>query len=355
MNEFKAAHLSEGEKESICRSLLAEFGVRDIRGNRQTGELVHACLVSDYHQDQAKNPTASLNYKKLTYNCLGCGSSGGFIWFIATVRGCTADQAYKWLEDEAGLGNEPMEQEKFLDIVRAIYAREGNHSEIIPTYSERVLEPWDVIHPYLTTVGPLGITIQGEPVMGRGLPEENLIAMRVGWNPDEDRCVIPHFWKGRLVGWQTRRMPWGGGPKYHSTEFFPKDQTIYNFDPTRRHKRIVVVESPMSCLMHLHRLPIVGTFGAQITNQQVSLLARADEVVLWLDPDKGGWSAMRGSANTPGVPQRLAAHTNVRVVVNTYDADPQEFPTEMAEELVDQAVPYVLWKQPDFLREPDWR
>jgi uncharacterized protein CbrC (UPF0167 family) len=64
---------------------------------------------------------------------------------------------------------------------------------------------------------------------------------------------------------------------------------------------------------------------------------------------------MRGNPNTPGVPQRLAAHTNVRVVTSNYDADPQEFPTDMAEELVETAVPYVLWKQPAFLREPDWR
>lgn len=345
MGNFTAAVLPDSEKEQLCRSLLEEFGVRNIRANPRSGELVHGCIVSAYHRDQERNPTASLNYQKLTFNCLGCGSHGGLLWFIATVRGCSTQEAYRWLEQSAGIGADVMDTERLLSIIQAFYSPATLATDIIPTYSDRVIEEWaQYIHPYMTT----GAEDLGIP--GRHIPEDNLRRLRVGWDPEADRIIIPHFWKGKLVGWQGRRIWASQGEKYRSTPDFPKDQTIYNVDPSRRYRRLLVVESPMTVVSKIHLLPheddgFGGTFGSEITDRQVRLMAKADHVILWVDNDEAGWKSMVGSKNIPGLTERLSPYTRVSVVDNPYDADGADVSDDDFCRLVEErAVPYVLWK-----------
>ncbi len=100
--------------------------------------------------------------------------------------------------------------------------------------------------------------------------------------------------KGKLVGWQSRRLDSSDGtPKWLSTPEFPKDSTLFNYDEVCKADPnfVVVCESPMSTLRHQHHLPIVATFGAEVTDRQVRLMAEFDRVVLWMDPDNAGWRA----------------------------------------------------------------
>lgn len=342
---FTAGMLPDSEKESLCYALLHQMGVTNIRANPRTGELVHGCLVSAYHSDQDRNPTASLNYQKLTFNCLGCGAHGGILWFIATVQKCTTTQAYKWLEETGGINPDSMESEKLLSIIQAYYSPRANAPDIIPAYSIRVLLPWiEYVHPYMTTgAEDLGIR-------GRNIPVSTLREMRVGWDPDEDRIIIPHFWKGSLVGWQGRRIWDWQGEKYRSTPDFPKDQTLYNFDPTKRYKNLLVVESPMSVLAKKHlmeRLPdteMTATFGGKVTDRQVSLITRAEHVIYWMDNDEGGWSAMTDRKDLPGLPTRTSPHARVSVVDSPWDADPADVSDKEFVSLVSRAIPHVLWR-----------
>lgn len=348
---FTAAILPDSEKEALCYSLLSEFGVDHVRANPRTGELVHGCLVSAYHQDQAKNPTASLNYQKLTYNCLGCGAHGGLLWFIATMRKCSSQQAFKWLEESAGIAPAGMETDKLLSIIQAYYSHDLT-TDIIPSYSERVLEPWlELVHPYLTD----GAGLEDFPeIKPRHIREDNLRRMKVGWDsdPEIDRIIIPHFWKGKLVGWQARRIWPFQGAKYLGTPDFPKDQTLYNFEPKKRYQNLVVMEAPMSVVTKIHlqdELPnttFTATFGAEITDKQIRLMARAEHVIWFLDNDEGGWSAMRGTETNPGVTDRLIPYTQVSVVQNPWDADPADLADDDFLDLVRKPVPSVLWKCP---------
>lgn len=342
MGDFKPNLLSDSEKESLCRSLLEEFGVTRVKTNSR-GELIHGCLISPYHTDQERNPTASLNWQKLTYHCFGCGSSGGLLWFIATVRKCSIQDAYAWIESNVRvIGRDVLDLDEFLRYLAEAFAG-PTVSEPTPVYSARILEPWAFIHPWLTEGAPdLGIK-------GRGIPEKTLVEMQVGWNPDEDRIIIPHFWKDDLVGWQSRRLS-KGGPKYISTPLFPRDSTLYAMDPRKRYERLVLVESPMSVLRHRHAVPdMVASFGGVVTDQQVALLARARQVVIWLDNDKGGWTAMEGTKNTPALGRRLSRHTNTFVVISPYDADPADLETDQVVDLIESAVPHVLWERPKTL------
>jgi hypothetical protein len=360
---FEPALMPDQEKEALCRSLLEEFGAVNIRSSSR-GELVHGCLVSPgQHSDQDRHPTASLNFKKLTYNCLGCGSHGGLLWFIATCRKGSSQEARDWLAKATGIGGAVMDLSDLLRFFDAAYADKKRESAPIPKYSERVLDAWPGIHPYLTDGVPeIGFD-------GRHIPEENLMHFRVGYsqhfpigpNRISERIVIPHFWKDDLVGWQTRRLnKRDGTAKYLASPDFPKDATLFNYDPTR--KKAGIVESMLSSIKHYHALPLEATFGATITEHQMRLMQRHETVVLWLDNDKAGWDAVEGRYDEvwrkgkvvtelvqEGLGSLLGRSMNVEVVDSPYAADACDMTTDDAVGLYESAIPFSIWQRPETL------
>lgn len=286
----------------------------------------------------------------LTGNCLGCPAKGGILWLIGITQGVYGPEARNWLAEQTGTGGKEFQLApllQFLDAIEAARTKSKTPAPI-PRFSESVLEPWNHIYPGLTTGVPeLGIE-------GRGIPEANLIEARVGWDMDDNRIIIPHFWKGDLVGWQGRRIldAEAQPEKYKSTPDFPRDSTIYR---QPEGKRIIVVESPMSVLKHLHHLPIGGTFGSAITDRQLALLRWYPEVIFWVDPDPAGWGNLEGhwdekGIHHPGAAQQLEAYSTVKVVASDWAGDPAEFDDDTAETLVDEAIPLAIWSKPEALR-----
>lgn len=341
---FEPTLLPDDAKRDLCRALLEEFGVTHINETHK-GELIHSCpLPLGGHSNGDRKPSASLNYKKLTFKCLGCGHSGGLIWFAATCRGEDSQQVRAWIEGETGLGQTVMDLPKLLDLLDA-YAKPGTVARTpMPNYDPSVLKPWTwpIQHPILTDGMPeIGIK-------GRGLREDTLNHFRVCYAEEypmgkdaatQERIVIPHFWKGQLVGWQARRIDGRDEPKYKNSPDFPKDTTLYNFDPKCR--QIVVVESPMSVLARWHHVPeMMATFGATLTEDQLKLLQRFDRVITWFDNDKAGWRATRQVQN------ELSRFTTVLVVDNPYDADAADVDDTTADRLIAEAIPPVVWNPP---------
>lgn len=345
---FEILSQPDAAKEEMCRSLLAEFGAVSVTVRGE--EMITRCVMP-WHDD--RHPSASLNYKKLVYKCLSCGASGGLLWLIGTVRNTSGKESRRWVEEQAGIGGSEFNFGSLLTLFDALYADGNKPAGLapIPTFSTKALEPWMAIHPWLTTGAPdLGIE-------GRGIPEQTLRDMRVGYEPrypmgagkpSSERIIIPHFWKSNLVGWQTRRLWNDGTPKYKSTPDFPKDRTIYDYDPKRR--MAVVVESPMSVLRHRHHLPIEATFGASVTDRQTRLIAAHEKVILWMDNDSAGWKATGGwdekRIHLVGLGERLQSYCEVAVVDSPWAADAGDMDDETAETLCAEAVPYALWQIP---------
>lgn len=331
-SKFEASFLPDAEKETLARSLLAEFGATQVRPSGD--ELIHSCVLPfGLHKGGDSNPSASFNWRKLTYIChAGCGS-GGLLWLIATCRGTTGEDARGWLAKESGIGG-VQELDALLAYLDATFERQPYAKHHIPSLDPRVLEPWKVIHPYLTEV--------------RGIPEQNIIDLQVGFGEFEvrgttsQRIVIPHFWQGDLVGWQTRRLTSDGTPKYLNTPEFPKDQTLYGaWHPKQE---AVVVESPMSVVSKKHVVPnMVATFGATVTDRQVQLLASSPSVTLWFDNDDAGWQA------THSVAKRLSSYTQVWVVESYWQEDAADLTDQDVSSLLENAMPYALWSQPSVL------
>lgn len=356
MSVFEPLQLPEPARLELCRNLLAEFGARKV-SETSSGELLHCCIMP-WHED--RNPSAYFSYEKLTYICFSCGSGGGLLWLIATCRGENTREARRWVENSTGIGGGEFELSALLSLFDAMYEPEKARTRTIPSYGVKVLDPWRAIHPWLTDPPEDG---------GRGVPEENLVRMQVGYAQeypmaqDEDgnvtrtseRIVVPHIWRDKLVGWQSRRLDGSDGtPKWLSTPNFPKDLTLFNHDPAR-HRTAIVVESPMTVLRHLHHQHIVGTFGAMVTDRQVRLMADYDRVILWMDPDFAGWQAMDGYTADdgdyhPGIVDRLSRTTDVWAVDTDYAVDGGDMDDDTVDALVEQAVPAALWQRPQVLR-----
>lgn len=319
------------EKETLCRALLAEFGATKVTVSGD--ELIHSCLLPfGMHPNGDRNPSASINVDKLTYNCFACGG-GGLLWFIGTMRGQSGTDARKWLRKQTGSGGEEQDISSLLDFFDTIYDRQDRTTMPMPVLNEKTLNPWMLIHPYMTEV--------------RGIPEETLEYFKVGYDPKHPigppesrvyshRIIIPHWWHGRLVGWQSRRIISDGTPKYKMSPDFPKDYTLYNHERNRPY--VLAVESPMSVLSKWHVDPfIVATFGASVTDNQLRVLAQHKKVILWFDNDPAGWKA------TKDVSEALASYTSVFVVDTDEEGDPADLTDERYTELVDEAIPASIW------------
>jgi hypothetical protein len=210
---FEPAALPDFEKRELCEGLLREFGVTRWRATDK-GELIHSCPIPGGHRNGDKNPSASLNYKKLTFNCLGCGTRGGLLFFIARCRGEDVEGVRSWLGEATGTGGHVMDLGRLMDILDALEAPDAPPPPI-PRFSKGTLDPWRkwaIQHPYLTE----------PPPDGRGCPTETLEHFKIGYAPEyamggqsvQERIIIPLFWRGDLVGWQARRLdPWDE-PKY---------------------------------------------------------------------------------------------------------------------------------------------
>lgn len=344
LREFTA--LSDMEKQNLAYDLLVELGATNIK--RSGDELIHGCLTCPHHTDQDRNPTASLNWSRLLVNCFS-GGGGSVLWLIATVRNCSIDQARQWLAGEAGL-NRAMELPALLDLFDNLYTT--TRPEPAPVYSERILRPWQAA---------------GVPtaILDRGVPRET--AERAGvcvapagaltdprvYPGAGPRLVIPHWWKGKLVGWQSRRIDNADGtPKYLATPGLPKDTTLFGHQPGPRQRRAVIVEAPISSLRHHHHQPMLATFGSEISDQQLTLIAaHYDEAVFWMDPDKAGWDAVEGRIDKqgraiPGRAELLSRRIGVLVVECLLDADPADLDDATVGEHVAAAVPWSIWERP---------
>lgn len=333
--------MTDQEKEALCRSLLSEFGVTHVRGYR--AELVHGCVLPfKAHQNQDREPTASLNYEKLTYNCLGCGNGGSLLWFIGVMRGISSTEARSWLANETGNGADEQPLVSLLQFFDQVYDKKADRPPPLPNFDPSVLDRWMLVHPWLTDPIPEG---------GRGVPLDNVVRFKVGYDPEypvgppeqrilSPRIIFPHFWRGQLVGWQTRRLTADGTGKYKNSTDFPKDETLYNYDLDA--EMVVVVESPMSVVSKGHVVHMEATFGADVTDTQCRLLAdHRGRVVLWFDNDESGWKG------TERLGEYLSAYGPVWVVDSDYDDDPASMTDGQVRALLqDRVIPYPLWSPP---------
>jgi DNA primase len=265
-------------------AVLEHYGADNIY--QQNDEIIHSCLIDKVHPHHAHGdatPSASLNAENKLWNCWSYGG-GDIVWLVQEMEGCDRLSA---LERLSAFIEDPMAEtsQSLIEILKEKFKAEEPPASI-PTYSEFILRPWKKIHPYLAS---------------RGISDATVISHKVGYDDEEDKIVFPHFWKGKLVGYQKRRLdsPWNSiptkvSPKYKNSADFPRDSTLYNLDQViaSSSETVIVVESVMSVLRAetLGFVNVVATFGGKVTEEQIDCLKNFKKVILFMDNDASGWS-----------------------------------------------------------------
>lgn len=283
------------------------------------------CPFPENHSNGDKNASFGFDEEKMAYNCFVCGG-GGLLDLVKQLMGFESDQeAATWLQN-----NSNMEPQSAGDLKKRL-AKIMNpvpEMQTMPEYPLSTLEPWMAYHPYLRE---------------RGIDKETACRMSIGFDPDHHGLVIPHFWHGKLVGWQVRHLALDTKtgnyhcptcqqvPKYKSTQGMPKSTTLYNYDNVVRegYISVTVVESPMSALyMIANDYPnVVATFGS-FNKPQMEHLKVFEAAYLWPDNDPAG------SKNLTSAVDQLKYSIDVRVVPvvdkphgDAADVPPEEFMT----------------------------
>lgn len=302
--------------------------------SRKGHELIHSCLLPfGLHKNGDRNPSASLNEDKLVYYCFACSSGGTLVWATSTILEITTYEAKRLIEKNLPVNNTP---HQFIELLDRVW-NTNNDITALPQYSDVLLKPWTRTTRYLTE---RGVTEEVQVEMHTGVNLKNSDQIRDEWI-EQPRLVIPHFFLGKLRGWQLRKLDARqAGPKYKNSPGFPKDASLYNYDNVNKNEPIIVVESPLSVLRlkseGFHNC--VATFGASVTERQVGLLRRFETLVLFPDGDLPGYNS------THSISQSLMDTNKVWIVDHGLDGkDAADFNAEELKPLLDEQTPAYMW------------
>lgn len=332
------ANYREMLKRIDAQTVLDHYGARNVfekPGRDGTIEYVHSCLIdtiTPHHTNGDESPSASMS-SKLAYHCWSYGG-GDVLWFIQEMEDCERDEALHILAGFVEDTDEP--RKSALEYIKEIYKHGKSEEAPIPNYSDIILEPWYIVHPYLTDI--------------RGFNEQTLQRYGVGYDNTYHQIVLPHWWEGNLVGYQKRRIdegPWPKTPlydlkgklipKYKNSVDFPKDKTLFNYDTVQgRHEdSVIIVESVMSVLRaeswvdegHRSWGNVLCTFGGKVLEKQLEILTQYEEVTVWMDNDPAGW------AGTIKLYNALKGFCTVKIIDGPKDLDLGDLDREAAEEV----------------------
>lgn len=241
----------------------------------------------------------AINRTKHLWNCFVCGG-GSLLDLTIALQDMDDQEAETWLYQFAKPRDES--DDEFLAEIEEILHQEMIAKPVMPYYNDHVLDKWT------EDLAPLGGWLKD-----RGISEEIACKARIGFDraarrqaplkpgkpaqePYSGPCVyLPHFWGGRLVGWQQRwlsdaRPKWI--PKYTNTSSFPRTETIYNYENVYLAERPVIVCESVPSALFLASLgyPAVATFGGSVSTEQLRLLRRFQQgLVLAPDNDEPGY------------------------------------------------------------------
>lgn len=327
---------NEYKRRLNVRDLLDHYNAEncyEMVGSDGTTEIVHSCLldrVEPHHRNGDQNPSASINLDKKAYVCYNYWGGDLFHLIMKMEQKDTLSEIIpivgEFLDGATSSG------EDFLSEIDKLLTQEDSFSVDLPEYSPKILDVWSFSHPYIRE---------------RGIDLNTSSKLGIGFDQSTNRIVFPHFWEGKIVGWQQRSIPddprWPGTrpqmPKYKNSTGFPKSETLYGVHWLNTPDSVIVVESPMS-VAKAHALGIakvVATFGAKVSQNQIDYLKQFPEVVLWFDADPAGDIAQKKTV------RGLYRHTNVKVVVAEEGKDLADYNSaDDINAMIDSAVPAIL-------------
>jgi DNA primase len=299
-------------EELLGRADIVELIERHIPLKRNGREFQACCPFHD-----EKTPSFTVSPQKQFYHCFGCGAHGSAISFLMNYDGLEFVDAVEELARQVGMtvprdttvARKPADgllemmeaaakwfQDQLKDNAEAIayLKKRGLSGEIAREYGIGFAPAgWN----HLTDA--LGGSAEKLALLQRGgmLSEGN----KGSYDKFRHRIMFPiHDRRGRIIGFGGRALA-DDGPKYLNspeTELFHKGRELYGLYLARkasgRLDRIIVVEGYMDvvALAQFGFSNTVATLGTAVTGDQVDLVFRASEEVIYcFDGDRAGRQA----------------------------------------------------------------
>lgn len=257
-------------------------GEDDGRGN----DVGHCPDPWQMHKHGDSTGKFAIHREKKVFNCWVCG--GGTLLSLAMAcQDLAEEDAIEWIKQFAG----EQTDERFEDEIDDLLRDEIERDPVTPWFNTRVLDNFECLTQEAF-----------DWIDERGIDQQLAAEHRIGYNSHEVKIskkgryegpgmILPHFWGGQLVGWQTRwlepdseRPPWV--QKYNNTRDMPKRWTIWDYERWYLSEEAIVVVESVPTALRLQSLgfPSMATFGGTVTPEQFKLL-RACQQGLILAPD----------------------------------------------------------------------
>lgn len=289
----KRRHYSDFADDIDLDAFEAAIGFEPYSNER--GEDIGHCVFPDQHKHGDMTGKFAINREKKVWNCFVCG--GGDLLSLAMLHtGLDYEQATDWLYAFAS-GDVRTDQE-FADELIAMLEDVHIRVDTVPYFNDRVLDQFadDTQYFWKRGIDPQVIeqcNLRYSYTARKVAPiKTDRDGRKVKLDDDYigPASIWPHYWNGRLVGWQYRWTHHEEGPKWlgkwTNTTDFPRQTTLYNYEYSLRSKeRILVVESLGTALfLRSYGIPAVAYFGSKPTEAQLRLLRRFSNGVI-LAPD----------------------------------------------------------------------
>lgn len=244
------------------------FDVIDSKGEEDRG---HCLDPFGMHKNGDTTGKLYINREKRVFHCWVCGG-GSLLQLVMDVKSLGAAEATEWLAQFAT--TEAQTDSNFLQEIDQRLNPGEDDERSLPFFNEKVLDRFERDHPWFAE---------------RGITDEICELYKLRYDPDSPRggaIILPHYWQGKLVGWQRRFLD-GEKPKYNNTDGFPRENTVWGLDSVEGVP--VVVESiPTALYLRSAGHSGVATFGSEVTPEQCRLLRRFPAVFLAPDNDFAG-------------------------------------------------------------------
>jgi hypothetical protein len=245
------------------------IGFEVIKTDNNENDIGHCPDLWGLHKNGDTTGKFAIKRDKKVYNCWVCGG-GSLLSLAMSFTGLDEQAATDWLHEFAS--EDAVSDESFLDEIDRLLYAEIKRDPPMPYFNERVLAKLRPAYEW------------GHE---KGIRPEVIDICNVKSDPEAVRrsskgdytgpaIVFPHYWEGRLVGWQSRwldenRPKWI--PKYTNTSDFPRDNTLYNYEREYFSEEVVVCESvPTVLVLASYGIPAICTFGSNVTERQMRLM-----------------------------------------------------------------------------------
>lgn len=242
-----------------------------------------------WHKNGDTTGKFAFNRTKLCYNCWVC-SGGSLLSWVMEAKSLDVQDATTWLYQFTK--PRKISSDDFYAEIETLLAVGKPDHKTLPFFNEKVIEKWKQPHPWFKE---------------RNIDPEVVDYFQLGFDKDHVKygpkgnytgraIILPHFWKGKLVGWQERwldqdRPPWVG--KYTNTSDFPRNETLWGYDFAYQSKQQpIVVESVTTALYLISQgYSSIATFGAGVSAEKMGLLRVFNQgVILAPDNDPAGYA-----------------------------------------------------------------